>query len=295
MAEKTPLTGFFVGFLGLAAAAGIGYYTWGLYGQNQSLADTSNRSLIEKRLCDDGLQLERQRSAELDKRVVSCTDERAKAQTEKAVIERLKSDLEANLSTSRAELEELLKQRAQTEARLRAFRELTEKFRKMTDTGQIKVLIRDGRMILKLPEGILFASGSAELSDKGKATLQEVATNLKAFPQRNFMVGGHTDDVPPGKGAQYHSNWELSTARAVTVTEFLISAGTRPQQLIAAGYSEYDPVSKTRKQENRRIEIALLPTIDELPQFPEDPATGPGAGDKDKAPVAEHPAAKKTH
>jgi hypothetical protein len=44
----------------------------------------------------------------------------------------------------------------------------------------------------------------------------------------------------------------------------------RPQQLVAAGYSEFDPVSKTRKGENRRIEIALLPSIDELPQFPED-------------------------
>jgi len=195
-----------VGFLGLVASAGIGYYAWELHAQNQSLAENSNQTLIAKRVCDDGLQLERLRGAELDKRVVSCTDERAKAQTEKAMVERLKSELEANLSTSRAELEELLKQRAQTEARLRAFRDLTEKFRKMIDTGQIKVLIRDGRMILKLPEGILFASGSAELSDKGKATLQEVAANLKAFPQRNFMVGGHTDDVPPAKGAQYRSN-----------------------------------------------------------------------------------------
>lgn len=64
----------------------------------------------------------------------------------------------------------------------------------------------------------------------------------------------------------------------MVVTEFLIGAGMRPQQLVAAGYSEYDPVSKTRKQENRRIEIALLPSIDELPQFPEDlgqPAPAP--------------------
>lgn len=60
----------------------------------------------------------------------------------------------------------------------------------------------------------------------------------------------------------------------------------RPQQLVAAGYSEYDPVSKTRKQDNRRIEIALLPSIDELPQFPEDPAAGPAAEDKGAVPGA---------
>ena len=56
----------------------------------------------------------------------------------------------------------------------------------------------------------------------------------------------------------------------MTVTEFLIGAGMRPQQLAAAGYSQYDPVSKKNKQENRRIEIVLQPSIDELPQFPED-------------------------
>ena len=61
---------------------------------------------------------------------------------------------------------------------------------------------------------IVEATGQyAGSTDKGKATLQEVATNLKAFPQRSFMVGGHTDDVPPAKGEQYPSNWELSTAR----------------------------------------------------------------------------------
>lgn len=79
----------------------------------------------------------------------------------------------------------------------------------------------------------------------------------------------------------------------MTVTEFLISAGMRPQQLVAAGYSEYDPVSKARKQENRRIEIALLPTIDELPQFPEELTTGPAAEGKDSAPAAARPAAQK--
>ena len=61
-------------------------------------------------------------------------------------------------------------------------------------------------MIMKLPEDILFASGSAELSDKGKAALSEVANNLKTLPERNFMVAGHTDNIPPSKYAQYRSN-----------------------------------------------------------------------------------------
>lgn len=272
------MTGFFLGVLGLGAAGLLGWYSWELHAQKDALNDTANRALAEKKICDDGLAAERQRGADLDKRLTGCSDERTKVQNEKGEIEKQKTGLEANLTASQAELEELRKQRAQAEARLAAFRSLTEKFRKMIELGQIKVMIRDGRMILKLPEDILFASGSAVLSEKGQAALQEVAQNLKSFPERNFMVAGHTDNVPPSKSLPYHSNWELSTARAVTVTEFLIASGMNPKQLVAAGYSEFDPVSKTRKQDNRRIEIALLPTIAELPQFPDDFGQEKGAG-----------------
>lgn len=260
MAPKRPrkrgMSGVFLGLLGLAAAGGIGYYARGLRIHVHALDATLERTIAEKRLCDDGLQGEKLHIGDLEKRLSGCSD--------------ASTNLETTLDSSRAELETLRKQRAKTEARLQAFRALTDKFRKMIDTGQIKVLIRDGRMIMKLPEHILFGSGRAELSEKGKTALAEIADNLKTLPERNFMVAGHTDDVKLGKNAPYQSNWELSTARAVTVTEFLIGAGMQPQQLVAAGYSQYDPVSKTRKQENRRIEIVLLPSIDELPQFPDD-------------------------
>lgn len=264
------MAGFYLGFIGLVAAGGIGYYAWDLRAHDEQISTLLDQTRIAKLQCDDGLKREQQRSEGIAKELSGCSEESSKVKTEKVAIEQLKTDLEANLNGTRAELEELRKQRAQTEARLAAFRALTDKFRRMIDTGQINVLIRDGRMIMKLPEDILFASGSAELADKGKAALQEVAANLKSFPERNFMVAGHTDDVQVAKNSPYRSNWALSTARAVTVTEFLISAGMRPQQLSAAGYSQYDPVSKKNKQENRRIEIVLLPSIDELPQFPED-------------------------
>jgi chemotaxis protein MotB len=262
-----------LGLIGLAAAGGLGYYARGLYLQVAALDRSLEQSVVDKRLCGENLQREQHHAGDLEKRLAGCTT--------------ASSSLETNLNASRAELDDLRKQRAQTEARLQAFRDLTEKFRKMIDTGQIKVLIRDGRMIMKLPEHILFPSGKAELSDKGKAALKEVAENLKTLPERNFMVAGHTDDVALAKSSPYHSNWELSTARAVLVTEFLIDAGMRPQQLVAAGYSQYDPVSKTHKQENRRIEIVLLPSIDELPRFPAE-LTQTGNDDEDE------PASKKT-
>jgi chemotaxis protein MotB len=83
-------------------------------------------------------------------------------------------------------------------------------------------------------------------------------------------VAGHTDDVPIHT-SRFPSNWELSTARAVEVTKFLIQSGMRPDVLGAAGYGEFDPVtandSTDHRGQNRRIEIVLLPNIAELPQI----------------------------
>jgi chemotaxis protein MotB len=122
-------------------------------------------------------------------------------------------------------------------------------------------------MIVKLPAEILFASGSAQLSEAGHAPLKELAGVLKQFPDRRFMVAGHTDNVPIGP-SNFKSNWELSTARAVTVTEFLASSGVNPSRLTAAGYSEYDPIrpnaTEAGRSENRRIEIVLLPNVNEI-------------------------------
>jgi chemotaxis protein MotB len=137
----------------------------------------------------------------------------------------------------------------------------------MIDAGKLDVTVRRGRMIVKLPAEVLFASGSAQLSPEGQAPLREVAAALRTFADRRFMVAGHTDNVPIGP-SNYKSNWELSTARAVTVTEFLASVGMNPARLVAAGYSEYDPIrpngSEAGRSENRRIEIVLLPNVEEI-------------------------------
>jgi chemotaxis protein MotB len=84
-------------------------------------------------------------------------------------------------------------------------------------------------------------------------------------------VVGHTDNLPL-KNAAFADNWELSTARALTVTHVLVKAGMKPQMLLAAGAGEHDPIGSnaraTERQRNRRIEIQLLPAIAELPPLP---------------------------
>ena len=200
---------------------------------------------------------------------------------DKAEAEKKDREAMSSLSASRTELDELRAQRAEADKRLAAFRALTEKFRKMIDSGKLQVTLRHGRMIVKLPAGILFASGSAELSKEGQAAITDVAGILKQVHDRHFMVAGHTDNVPVVPPSPFKNNLQLSTARAETVTEQLIAAGMSPAKLAAAGYSEYEPVrengSESGRQENRRIEIILLPNLAELPQLPDIASPAPSA------------------
>jgi len=191
------------------------------------------------------------------------------------------SELGATLDASRAELEGLRAEHAEVEKRLASFRSLTEKFQKMIDSGKLEILLRHGRMVVKLPAGVLFASGSAELSKEGKDALREVAGILRQVQNRQFMVAGHTDNMPIDPRAvppsPFKNNLELSTARALTVAQHLITSGMSPKRIVAAGYGEHEPVKDNAhepgRQENRRIEIVLLPYVTELPD-----AGAPDAG-----------------
>jgi chemotaxis protein MotB len=179
----------------------------------------------------------------------------------------------ANLTASRAELEELRAEHAEAEKRLASFKALTEKFQKMIDSGKLSVVIRNGRMVVKLPAAVLFASGSAELSKEGKDALRDVAAILRTVHDRRFMVAGHTDNVPIDSKAvppsPFKNNLELSTGRALVVSQALIAAGMNPARLVAAGYAEHEPVKDNNheagRQENRRIEIVLMPNLTEIP------------------------------
>src|SRR4029079_5635233 len=95
-------------------------------------------------------------------------------------------------------------------------------------------------------------------------------------PDRRFMVAGHSDNQPikeSGVKESYKDNWELSVARALVVTRFLVEAKMKPENIVTAGYGEFDPIAKNTtpegRRENRRIEVILLPDLSELPTLPE--------------------------
>jgi chemotaxis protein MotB len=114
---------------------------------------------------------------------------------------------------------------------------------------------------------LLFASGSADLGPDGQAQLAQLASSLIEItkqipPDINWVlrVDGHTDKVRINS-LRYPSNWELSTARAVSVVKFLASQGIPQERLAAAGFGEFQPVDKgddpAALAKNRRIEIRL--------------------------------------
>lgn len=114
---------------------------------------------------------------------------------------------------------------------------------------------------------VLFAPVSAELGEDGKRRLAQLARNLhivsRDIPSEIdwvLQIGGHTDRRPVA-GAEYPSNWELSTARALAVVRFLIRQGVPPYRLAATGYGEFQPLDRGDDEiayrRNRRVEFAL--------------------------------------
>src|SRR6266542_756079 len=259
-------SGWWTFFL-IIAVGGMGYLAYRLYGRNRSLDGDLGRTRTEAQNCNETLQGARTRSSDLEKQFTDCTMGRGGDKVKQEELEKLSQDMQNNLNATKAELDELREEHADAAKRLALFKTLGERLRKMIDAGKLTVGVRRGQMIVKLPAEVLFASGSAQLSPDGQAPLRELASVLKQFPDRRFMIAGHTDNVPIGP-SNYKSNWELSTARAVTFTEFLASSGMNPAKLVAAGYSEYDPVRANNtdagRSENRRIEIVLLPSFTEL-------------------------------
>ena len=172
----------------------------------------------------------------------------------------------------RRRLAELEAAQRATEARAALFKDLTLKLRKQIDDGDLELVVRDGRMVLLLPNDVLFDTGRTELKPAGKGALEAVAAVMTSMPNRHFQISGHTDNVPI-HNAMFASNWELSAGRALRVVHFLVGQGVTESNLSAAGYSEIDPVASNASPEgrrkNRRTEITLQPNIDELVKIPE--------------------------
>ncbi|MBQ0724244.1 MAG: OmpA family protein [Cycloclasticus sp.] len=124
---------------------------------------------------------------------------------------------------------------------------------------RVKVVEENNQIKLAMSDSILFFPADATLSLSGERLLDEIAVMLKQRPWQ-ILVEGHTDDRAIST-PRYLSNWELSSARASSVTRYLIGQGISPQRLSAIGYADTRPmVSNSDEQgrkKNRRVALVL--------------------------------------
>lgn len=131
--------------------------------------------------------------------------------------------------------------------------------------GDANVKVKGDRFVIQAE--LLFKSGSMVIEESGQHELQKVARIIQDFEKKLpqnvawiIRVDGHTDAAPI-KGGRFKSNWDLSTARAVSVVESLIEKGVNPKRLAAAGFGEYQPITEGKtpleQSYNRRIEFYL--------------------------------------
>ena len=135
----------------------------------------------------------------------------------------------------------------------------------------INIKVDKGVVYIDISDKMLFKSGSYVITDQASAVLGKVAKVLKNQPNIEFMVEGHTDNVPFRKG-DLVDNWDLSVKRATSVVRLLQSKyGIDPAKMTAAGRSEYLPVASNEttqgKSSNRRTRIVILPQLDQFFQL----------------------------
>lgn len=139
------------------------------------------------------------------------------------------------------------------------------------DADELSIEIRDGKVYVSMSDKLMFASGKAEVQDKGKEALDVLAKVLKKNPEFEILIEGHTDNVPIST-SQFKDNWDLSVARATSMVRLLEDEhGLDPDRLTASGRGEHDPKASNDSAEgrakNRRTEIILSPNLDEIMEY----------------------------
>jgi chemotaxis protein MotB len=132
----------------------------------------------------------------------------------------------------------------------------------------INIKVDKGVVFIDISDKLLFKSGSYDITPRAKEVLGKVATVLKNQPDLEFMVEGHTDNIPY-KRSPLLDNWDLSVKRATAVVRILQNEyGLPPYHITAAGRSEYQPVTTNDTEEgramNRRTRIVILPQLDQF-------------------------------
>jgi len=178
-------------------------------------------------------------------------------------LQQLQKELNARSETI-DELEELI---AAKEAKMNALRNAVSEALQAFEGKGLTVTHKNGKVYVSMENKLLFDSGSWAVGTQGKEAVMELAKVLKVNSDIEVLIEGHTDTVPYN-GTTIEDNWDLSVKRATAIVRILQNNGVDPQQITAAGRSEFLPVndnsSKEGRSKNRRIEIILAPNLDRI-------------------------------
>jgi chemotaxis protein MotB len=238
--------------LGLIVAAGVG--AGGTY-----LAMRDRLATVAAHSQDQAAATTKTLDEELTRAKTQATAATAELQVTKAHLDKAQGDLAAE----RANAEKVIADKAGEAQALQT---------KLSSAlaGQGEVSESGGAVRLELVDKVLFGVGQSELTEHGKQVLGKLGGALLDVKDKQIWVQGHTDDLPitPDKGVKptFPSNWELASARALTVVHYLQDVSKiEPQRLAAVAFGQYRPTSRTRAK-NRRIEIVLYPKLDIRPR-----------------------------
>ncbi|HEY0298517.1 MAG TPA: flagellar motor protein MotB [Arachidicoccus sp.] len=256
---------YFLMFMGVALLAAV----TGCVPKRQLLAS----QLQTRQLQNDSASLANQVS-DLQNKIAGLQNDISNLNGQVANLSRANGDKQNQLNSSQQTLAEQQARLQHLQALLDAQKQKSEEIRKkMADalsgfsSSELTVTQKNGKVYVSLQENLLFASGSAVVSQKGVDALSKLAAVLNLNPDIQIDVEGHTDSIPIKM--KFQDNWELSTARANSIVRILVyQYKVNPMSVIASGHSQYDPVSTNStpdgRAQNRRTDIILSPKLDEL-------------------------------
>ena len=227
-----------------------------------------NNSALKKDIDDLQNQIEALNtgsSAEIEKLLAELQEAQGDLNTREDKLREAESELE-DRNAKLIELQNVLAQKEQAVKDLK--KKVMDALVGFNNNG-LTVHEKNGKVYVSLDEKLLFKTGQWDVDPKGQQALKELSNVLAQNQDINIMVEGHTDDVPMHGSGAVKDNWDLSVMRATAVTKILTQNNQiDPKRIIAAGRSEYLPLSPDKtaegRQMNRRTEIILTPNLDEL-------------------------------
>lgn len=174
-------------------------------------------------------------------------------------------DLSLELQKREKRVNELEQIIANKDAIVRALKEkVTNALLGFRDKG-LSVVEKDGKVYVSMDAKLLFASGSTKVDAEGIKALKELAKVLEDQQDLEILVEGHTDSDKMKSNSHPVDNWELSVLRATSVVKIMLeNSKMDPTTVSASGRGQYIPIDIKDKAKNRRIEVVLIPKLDEL-------------------------------